>query len=102
MAFRKKPIDVYKASVSTDFSQFEPRNLSDGKVYLHKVSADEIARGTLDPNIFTARNIISSGNVINGNVDFTPSDPDNVERVVELGLTSFINNNPINSVEDEN
>lgn len=102
MAFRRKPIVVYQSSVSTDFSQLEPRNSSDGKVFMHKVSTLDVARGTLDPDLFSARNIIASGQVINGNVDFSLSDPDSIERTVERGLTSFINNNPVISEENEN
>lgn len=95
--FRKKTIKPYSVSVSTDFSELQPNSLPNSKVGLKKVSPDEIAASTLDPNIFTARNIIESGEYIKGDVDMTPSDPDNVERRVENGLTNYINNNPVDN-----
>lgn len=105
MAFRKKPIPVYSVGSSTDFSQLEPVNLPDSIVVLKKVRTDEISKRTLDPSVFTARNIIESGQVIHGNVDMAPTDPDTIERSVERAAFKFINNNPVtpvNSTNDEN
>lgn len=103
--FRKKTIRPYSVSFSTDFSQDEPVNLPNSKVVMKKVRPDEIAKRTLDPNVFSARNVLESGQVIQGNVDMAPTDPDNIERSIERGLVNYINNNPVtpvNSTNDEN
>lgn len=108
MAFRKTVRCNYRSPLSNvaSFGEIEFADIvgERGEQFVQPVFVDnlKLSKRTLDVNVFTSKRVLESGEVISGNVDFTPTDPDNIERSVERGVASFIENNPVNPVENEN
>lgn len=107
MAFRKSSYGVYRAPIDNiaSFAEIETvqQPNADGglDVLFSPVSPAVVAKRALDPNLFTADNLVKSGKVINGSTSMAPTDPDNIERRVERGLRSYIANNPVSSSNNE-
>lgn len=103
MAFRKKTYPVYRSSVSGTGSfgerEYVTSTSEDGRVLasVEFVRPDNLSKRSIDPNLFSSKKVLESGEVIKGSTSYAPTDPDTVERSVELGISNYISNNPVSN-----